>query len=80
MKPAVQTGFVVVFKGSKIFCLSLGQKILGPVVRRERVGAMGIKTPQKYSLFNLFNGEPRSYLEFPNHQIVGVISIDYRYL
>ena len=28
VKPAVQTGFVVGFKGSKIFCLSLGKKSL----------------------------------------------------
>ena len=47
VKPAVQTGFVVGFKGSKIFCLSLGKKILGPVVRREWLGAMGIHIPQK---------------------------------
>ena len=40
--------------------------IIVPLVRRERFGARGIHIPNKYSLFN---GEPRSYLEFPNQQI-----------
>ena len=37
-----------------------------PEVRRERSGAQGIHSPAMYSLFI---GEPRSYLDFPNHLI-----------
>ena len=37
-----------------------------PVVGRERFGAFGVPICPIYSLFN---GEPRSYLEFPNHLI-----------
>ena len=33
-----------------------------PGVRRERFGAIGV------FIFPMNNGEPRSYLEFPNHQ------------
>ena len=38
-----------------------------PVVRRERFGAVGVPI---FPIDSLFNGEPRSYLEFPNHAIV----------
>ena len=38
-----------------------------PVVGRERFGAFGVSI---FLIYFLFNGEPRSYLEFPNHLTV----------
>ena len=43
-------------------CLSSGE-------RRERFGARAIHIPCIFPLYSLFNGQPRSYLEFPNHLI-----------
>ena len=37
-----------------------------PVVRKERFGARGIPIPYIFPIY----GEPRSYLEFPNHLIM----------
>ena len=37
-----------------------------PVVRRERFGAFGVPI---FPIYSLFDGEPRSYLEFPNHLV-----------